>query len=188
MNNQEEMSARIAQMIRSRSKAGQVIEAQEIRKEILITEVSGSEEGDTETLTEDTFKQALEDHPDLRKISGQQGHVFYHSTESLSESYAAILMWKSEDPLRMIAEVVRENSRVYPRPVPQDSFQGPPFGLTEEQIAECLAAMAEQEEYRDIAHTTTSIGTAFLFSTAYLDRDHADMLAEWLDVGQSANP
>ena len=188
MNNQEEISAHIVRLIRSRSKAGQLIEAEEIRNEIMSPDTSGSEPSDTETLTEGTFKQALEDHPDLREISGQQGRVYYHSVESLTESYATILIWKSEDPMRMIAEVVRENSRLYPRPIPQDSFQGPPFGLTEDQIAECLAAMAEQKEYQDIAQTTTSIGTPFLFSTEYLDRDHADMLAEWLDVGQSANP
>jgi len=48
--------------------------------------------------------------------------------------------------------------------------------------------MPGQEEYQDIAQTTTSIGTIFLYSTRHLDPGHASMLAEWFDVGQFNNP
>jgi hypothetical protein len=118
----------------------------------------------------------------------RNGIAYYHSVQSLSETYAGMLVWKSENPLWMIAEVVRTNSKLYPRPVSLDSFQKPPFGLTREEIVECLDTMAYHKEYQDIAQTITSAGTQFLFSTDHLDPDHALTLAEWLDVGQVNNP
>jgi len=48
--------------------------------------------------------------------------------------------------------------------------------------------MARQDAFKDIQQTTSSIGTAFLYSTIHLDPDYASMLAEWLDVGQASNP
>jgi hypothetical protein len=48
--------------------------------------------------------------------------------------------------------------------------------------------MDGQEEYEDIARTTTSIGTVYLYSTRHLEPDYASTLAEWLDVGQANNP
>jgi len=188
MENHSDVCMHIAVMIRARSQAGQLIEGEEIRAEL--SECGPVEPGDCdrEILSETTFKQVLEEHPDLRAIAGPNGKTYYHSVESLSESYAGILVWKSENPLHLVAHVVRENSRLYPRPVPLESFQGPPFDLAREEIAECLATMAQQEEYRDIAETFTSIGTRFLYSTCHLERDHASMLAEWLDLGQGSNP
>lgn len=188
MELQTEISSHIARIIRTRSQSGQLIEAEEIRIELAEIGAELSEAPDEENPWESALAQALEHHNDLRQLANRHGRTFYHSIESLSESYAAILVWKSEDPLRMIAEVVRENSRTYPRPVPLDAFEESPFGLTRDEIVACLAAMAEQDEYRDIVRTETSIGTPYLFSTQYLDADHGTMLAEWFDVGQSANP
>ncbi len=48
--------------------------------------------------------------------------------------------------------------------------------------------MRQQAEYQDIAQTTTSIGTIFLYFNQHLDPGHASMLTEWLDVGQANNP
>jgi hypothetical protein len=48
--------------------------------------------------------------------------------------------------------------------------------------------MAGAKEYQDIAQTTSSIGTVFLFSRLHLEPDYASMLAEWIDVGQSKSP
>jgi hypothetical protein len=35
---------------------------------------------------------------------------------------------------------------------------------------------------------STSAGHVFLYSSRYLERDYALMLAEWVDVGQFENP
>jgi hypothetical protein len=104
----------------------------------------------------------------------------------LSETYAGILVRKEENSL--LAEVVRENSATYPRPVPLSIFREPPFDLTQEAILDCLAGMGKPGDYQDIAQTTTSIGTVFLYSNLHLDPIYASTLAEWIDVGQANNP
>lgn len=53
---------------------------------------------------------------------------------------------------------------------------------------ECLRRMAGEDTYRGIARTRTSAGNEYLYSTAYLEADHAASLAEWIDVGQYDNP
>jgi hypothetical protein len=104
------------------------------------------------------------------------------------ERYANILIRKGGDSLVLMAEMIRENSKIYPRPIPLDVFTESPFGFAREEIFSQIRKMAEQEEYQDIRQTTTSIGTVFLFSTLYLEPDYATFLAEWLDVGQVNNP
>jgi hypothetical protein len=99
-----------------------------------------------------------------------------------------MLLQKLGDPARLIAEVIRQNSASYPRPVPLDMFTNPPFDLTREQVVDCLERMTVEEDYRDIASTTTSASTIFLYSTLHLEPEHASMLAEWFDVGQLENP
>ena len=99
-----------------------------------------------------------------------------------------ILLQKQGDPLRLIAEIVRQSSEVYPRPVPLDIFTQPPFDLTHQEAQNRLERMAAEKEYRDIAVTTTSTSRVFLYSTLHLETEHASMLAEWLDVGQFNNP
>ena len=51
-----------------------------------------------------------------------------------------------------------------------------------------LEKMGAQGEYEDIARTTTSVGTVYLYSRRHLEPDYAFTLAEWLDVGQVNNP
>lgn len=106
----------------------------------------------------------------------------------MSEAYAKALVRRRGDALRLMAETIRENPLKYPRPIPLHLFQDLPFEMTEEEIESCLGKMKNLEGYEDIAQTTTSIGTVFLYSKAHLDPDHAAMLAEWLDVGQFNNP
>jgi hypothetical protein len=188
MEDQAEFCADILKIIRDRSETGRLLRAEEILTQLKGQGIFESEAIEPKTHLETLLKHVLQENRDLREISGRNGIAYYHSVQSLSETYAGILVWKSEDPLWLIAEVVRTNSQLYPRPVSLDSLREPPFGLTREEIAECLAFMGEHREYQDIAQTVTSIGTPFLYSTQHLDPDHASTLAEWLDVGQVNNP
>ncbi|AFM24644.1 hypothetical protein [Desulfomonile tiedjei] len=186
MEHQAEICANIVKIIRERSETGQLLKVDEILIELRRRD-SETEDLDRKALAP-LLEQVLEENPDLKAIYDRNGIPYYHSIESLSETYGRILVWKSEDPLRMIAEVVRKNSQLYPRPVCLDSFQEPPFGLTEEEIVECLNTMAHHKDYQDIVRTVTSAGTQFLYSKDHLDSDHAIALAEWSDVGQVDNP
>jgi hypothetical protein len=188
MEQQQKVCADILKIIRDRSKSGQLVRAEEILDELKEQEFLVPEDVEQEAYLESMLEQILKENGDLKTISGRNGIPYYYCVQSLSETYAGILVRKSENPLWLIAEVVRENSKLYPRPIPMDSFREQPFGLTVDEIEECLATMGEQKEYQDIARTITSVGTQFLYSTHYLDPDHAVTLAEWLDVGQINNP
>ncbi len=188
MAQSEQIHLAIAAIIRDKSRTKQLIQLDEIVDELNRQGFLESKNGYQETDFEPIVRESLKKNEDLREINGRNGTIYYYSAESLSETYVGLLVGKEEGPLQLIAETVRQNSATYPRPVPLDIFEQPPFDLTEEQILESLEAMGQQELYRDIVRTTTSIGTIFLFSSRHLHPDHASTLAEWLDVGQMSNP
>jgi hypothetical protein len=176
-------------IIREKSKEGRFVLTEEVLSELLNRGVLESEkEGDRFAEASSILEETLNRNEDLRERKGKDGLSRYYSSLTMSEAYATLLTRKEEDLLLMMAEVIRENSAIYPRPVPLDIFIEPPFDLTQEEILECLGKMGQQAEYQDIAQTTTSVGTVFLYSNRHLDPDHASMLAEWLDVGQANNP
>ncbi len=188
MEQQEVICLRIAEIIRRRSENGQIIQPDEILKELIRQGLLKSEGVDPKSHFEVILRQTVEKNEDLNEISGGDGIPYYYSAVSMSETYARILIQKGENPLLLVAQIIRDNSAIYPRPVPLNLFMASPFDLTQEEILECLRKMGQQAEYQDIAQTTTSIGTIFLYSNRHLDPDHASMLAEWLDVGQANNP
>ncbi len=188
MEQPREIHSAIAAFIRDRSEMRQLVQFGEIPEELDEQGFPKPEMSDQRAHLEPIIKEVLQENEDLREISGTGGILYYYSTLSLSEAYAGLLVGKEEGPLQHIAQTVRENSVIYPRPIPLDLFEQPPFDLTEREILLALEEMGQQEQYHDIVRTTTSIGTIFLFSDRHLDPDHASTLAEWLDVGQANNP
>jgi hypothetical protein len=182
------VSQAIVRVIRERSREGELIPPQEIFQHLVDAKslvLNREEEADS---FETALSQVMERNEDLKEVLDPGGDSHYYSAQYMSEGYAGILLRKKETPVVMIAEIVRENSAVYPRPIPLDAFKETPFEMTEAEIRACLEHMVGQEGTKDICQTTTSIGTVFLFSSHHLDQDHAAMLAEWLDVGQFQNP
>ena len=177
-----------AAMIRQSSKGGQLISEAEILGRLgdqhLLPSPAEGNAGEVGTL----LKKLTAENEDLKELAAQDGAWSYYSSDFMTEAYARILLQKQGDRLPLIAETVRENSALYPRPVPLDLFTKSPFGLTQQEILNELERMEGKEEYRDIVPTTTSTSRIFLYSSLHLEPDHASMLAEWLDVGQSNNP
>ena len=188
MEQQETICLAIVRIIRERSETGQLAQPKEILAELIGQGLLKSEAGDERYHFETVLKEVVEKNEDIKEISGSDGIPCYYSALSLSETYARILIQKKENPLSLMAEIVRENSSIYPRPVPLDIFKESPFDFTQDELLVCLKKMAEQREYQDIAQAITSIGTIFLYSTQHLEPDYASSLAEWLDVGQVNNP
>jgi hypothetical protein len=188
MEQGEQLRRTMAETIREQSETGKLIPSEEIRTALvragLVTQDATNEITDFKSL----LGEVIQENSDLKEIFTENGAAYYYSTRSLSETYAGILITKEEGPLQVIALVVRDNSKIYPRPVPLDIFTMSPFDLTQKEIQDCLAKIRDQEEYKDIARTTTSVGTVFLYSSRHLEPDYAFTLAEWLDVGQVNNP
>ncbi len=188
LQTKETMSHVIAESIRKKSQAGELASENDIFQELLNQDIL---KGDREE-SQDHFKEALDEtlnrYEDLQKLPDKGEGPRFYSSKFMTESYTRILLQKETDFLLLIAEVVRENSAAYPRPVPLDLFGDSPFNLSQGDLQGYLEQMAKEEGYRDIKQTTTSTGNVFLYSSQHLEPDYASMLAEWFDVGQFNNP
>jgi hypothetical protein len=178
----------IAAMIRQNSEAGQLISGSEILRRVADQYLFTSHAADPAEEVGNILKKVVDGSEDLHELTAQDGSRRYYSSQFMTQAYAMILLQKQGDQLRLIAEIVRQNSAVYPRPVPLHMFTQPPFDLTRQEVLNDIERMAAEEEYRDIMQTTTSVSGVFLYSTLHLDSEYASMLAEWLDVDQFNNP
>ena len=180
----------VVEMIRQSSEAGQLILESEIVHRLIDQHLITSEAADLDPKkkAESILGEAMDGSEDLHQLGNRDGSRHYYSSLFMSESYARILHQKQSNRLELIAEIVRQNSAVYPRPVPLDIFTQPPFEFTHQEVLNDLERMAAEEEYKDIVRTTTSGFRVFLYSTLHLEPEYASMLAEWLDVGQFDNP
>ncbi len=148
-------------------------------------------EGEAREITREYFDEVLS-----RVLEGDYGVcsleswdkvTYYHYRPLLSCSYARILSAEN-NPVEQVVDMIRESSRVYPRPVAIGVFEEPPFGIEAEELQEMLKMIAQDPEKQDIRFTTSSIGTVFLYSNKYLEDGYAEFLAEEQDVGAVMNP
>ena len=178
----------IAAMIRQSSEASRLLSESEIHRRAADQHLLTSPAADPAEEVGNILKKVVEGSEDLHELASQDGSRHYYSSQFMTQAYAGIMIQKQGDRLRLIAGIVRQNSEVYPRPVPLDFFTQPPFDLTLREVLESLERMAAATEYCDIAPTTTSASRVFLYSTLHLEPEYASMLAAWIDVGQYSNP
>jgi hypothetical protein len=177
-----------ATIIREKSRGGQLTPAEAIFDEASAAREEEMSEASREDALKELPRLMMEENKDIRAMFSRSSSGYYYSTLFMTERYAEMLLKKEDDPLRLVADLVRENAAQYPRPTPIDVLEGSPFDMSQEQILACLQDLAAREEYEDIERLSTSTGTVFLYSTLHLDPAHASMLAEWIDVGQFENP
>jgi hypothetical protein len=177
-----------AQVIRKMSGEGLFAGEEDVREEIAALGLLPITQEEGPAALVEILALALERNPDLTVVGDRAGGRRYYSSQFMTGAYAGLLLRCSGDPLPFIAATVRENSALYPRPLPLGAFERRPFAMPREQLLRCLEQMAAREGYRDIARTRTSAGNEFLYSTTHLDPDYAAVLAEWIDVGQYDNP
>lgn len=186
----EEMVApqKIATWIRKASEEGRLISASAIFHKAVEDHLIATTAPDAAAEIGGILKKLVNENEDLHELPARDASRDYYASGFMTEAYARILSLKRGGLRVLIAEIVRQNSAFYPRPVPLDTFTHSPFDLRGEEIRAELEGMKADEEYQDIASTTTSSPRLFLYSTLHLEPDHAAMLAEWLDVGQFENP
>ncbi|MFH2115057.1 MAG: hypothetical protein ABIJ86_11185 [Spirochaetota bacterium] len=125
---------------------------------------------------------------DIKLMRGSRD-VYYFSDRYITSAYALHLFRVAEkDPAKMIADTVRDESRIYPRPTPIESFLQVPFSMSKAVLDGVLWQISQRNDMEDIISTTASDGSIYLFSTKYLNASHAESLAEWDAVGQAENP
>ena len=163
--------------------------AEAIERENAVSEAPVAAE--VREITEEYFNQvvefALARDCGIAILTSWDEKEYFHYRPLLSASYARILSAKN-NPAEMICDLVREHSRIYPRPVTIGTFQEEPFNLKPEELQELMQAFSKDPKKSDIKFTTSSLGTVFLYSNKYLEDDYADFLAQHLDVDQVMSP
>ncbi len=120
-------------------------------------------------------------------LVGARSYYLYDRT-GMTDAYAHWAFLAAEgDPLVTFADCVREDSRVYPRPLAATSLKNAPFCMTDDDIEAVWEAACASGDYDDIERTVASNGDVYFYSTKYLSPRLAQARAEWNSVGRVMN-
>lgn len=119
---------------------------------------------------------------DIVVLTGKHSYYLYSSLY-MTEAYAHWAFLANEnDQVATFVECVREESRIYPRPIEALSFTNDPFAMTLDEVAKLWEMVRDSGAYPDLDTVTASNGDVYYFSTEYLTPAYAKSLAEWDSV------
>ena len=173
------------------SPESQTLKAPEVPPESVVETVEPTGKQLLRTLdreyAESLLEEALVKDEGVARFTSWDGKEYCHYKPLLSGNYARIISAEN-NPVVQVANVVRDNSRDYPRPVPVEILEYPPFNLEAEVLQQCLNTMAEDPAFADIRYTESSVGTVYLYSSTYMDEGYAAYLAEDEDMAAIESP
>ena len=116
------------------------------------------------------------------------GRTYVYSERLMTSQYALLAARaESEDLPYIIAETVRSDSVVYPRPTSVQFFCGAPYFLSPDMVAAAVEALSSDPQYADIRQLRASDGSLYLYSAEHMHPAYAQSLAEWDAVGRFQN-
>jgi hypothetical protein len=131
-----------------------------------------------------------ERYADIKAVTSPNGNVYYHSDRHMSGYYAVVLgRVAAKDPVATVAAMVRDESRIYPRPTCIQLFLEPMFKIPPDDLKAVFDEMLQKPEYGDIklmVHPET--GGVYAYSSQYLSGDTAFKMMHWVEVEKDANP
>lgn len=125
---------------------------------------------------------------DIVMLFGKKATYLY-SKPLLSHSFAhALFLTAEDDDLATFIDVVRTESRVYPRPVSRSSFMNAPHLWAPAKTSQVFDQVVADGSFEDIRSVAASNGAVNYYSTLYLSDAQARALAEWYEVEKPSNP
>ena len=119
-----------------------------------------------------------------------EGHkdTYLYARDAMSENYAHWAFLAAEDDdLMTLVDNVRQESRVYPRPMLAAAFRNPPYRWTRERTEAAFETVQASGAYPDIARVTATNGDVYFYSTDFLSPAQARALAQWYSVEKPLN-
>jgi hypothetical protein len=175
----ERLLEAVAEAVRDRTRRVLLTRARDLR-----TEPPALAAADARPLLERLAKAG----GDIAAIKGGKD-TYYFSTGAMTAQYATLLVRVTErDLVRLVADTVRENARLYPRPTADQSFLAEPYGLSPSELERVYDELGRDRQYADIRRCRASNGAAYLYSDKHLTAEHARGLTEWEEVGRHENP
>jgi len=127
---------------------------------------------------------------DIKPVTSPKGNAYYHSEKHMSGYYALVLgRVADKDPVATVAAMVRDESRIYPRPTCIEFFMEPMFKIPPGDLKAVFDEMVQKPDYSDIklmVHPET--GGVYAYSSQYLSGDVAFQMMHWVEVVKPANP
>lgn len=177
----EEKAKEVAELIRSYSLQGRFFKEEE-----LFIKPLGFTAEEAEELTRSL--ELMAEYRDIATLQGKK-HKYYYSKQKMTDSYAQMVFRIEEKDLaKAMVELIRKNSRIYPRPTAIKTFYEKPFSFSRELIEELMKKLKENNEYKDIEEVKASNGASYLYSNSFLTNNHARSLAQWIEVDQYDTP
>jgi hypothetical protein len=116
------------------------------------------------------------------------GRTYVYSSRRMTGEYALLAARADADDLRhAVAETVRSDSIIYPRPTPIEFFYGAPYFFSPEAVDAAVDGIAGDPQYADICQLRASNGALFLYSSDHMQSAYAQSLAEWAAVERHQN-
>lgn len=173
--------ALLACFIRDKSYEGILMSAEDLLDEPLSLEVD-------EVLTLIDELKTREEFSDICVNKGKE-KIYLFSENHITRNYAKMMISVEErDLLKTIAETVREESKIYPRPTDVRLFTKAPFKLSKEEFYEVYEQLKKKGEYSDIQETRASNNAMYLYSDKFMKKALASSLTEWIEVEAEQNP
>lgn len=114
--------------------------------------------------------------------------VYLFSARYMAGNYARILFLLSEsDNARTLAETVRFECRIYPRPYRVEMLSLEPYFFDDATIQVALRMVEEGEDYGDIKRVYDCEGSLYLYSDALMTYDEAKGLCDY-EIEAQRNP
>lgn len=125
---------------------------------------------------------------DLVLIFGKKG-IYLYSKALMSHSFAHALYQTAENSaVATFVDVVRSESKNYPRPVSIGSFMNAPYLWAKSKTLEVFEQVQQSGSFDDIHMVRTSMNEPYFYSTLYLSDAQGKALAEWYGVEKGMNP
>jgi hypothetical protein len=129
------------------------------------------------------------EYEDIKTVAGPARGRYLYSETYMTQQYAALLARaEAKDPCLTIAETVREESRIYPRPTKVQLFYAPVFQIDPGQMEQMVERTLQQPECADIHKIVAVTGAIYLYSNRYMEPALAERWVQWEEVERLNNP
>ena len=130
-----------------------------------------------------------EKYQDIKSLVGPTGIAYLYSDTYMTDNYAALVARvEAKNPYATIAETVREESRIYPRPTKVEYFYAPVFQIESGQMEMIIEALLKKPEYADIKKIVASTGGIYLYSDQYMVQAAAERWVYKEEVERYTSP
>lgn len=122
------------------------------------------------------------------RIMQGTSEIYLYDGSHMTNSFARwAYLAEEDDPIATFAYCVREDSRLYPRPMAESSFANDPFDMSAQDVQNIWHQIEGSPDYSDIHQISASNGDVYYYSSDHLSADHAASLAEWSSVERLYN-